>query len=194
MHRDRKNIRLPGWDYSGEGVYFITICCYERESFFGRLIDDKIILSEIGEMASGFWKEIPEHFNHVRLDEFVIMPNHIHGILILDYSLIGKYNTMRESPVGTRHGVSLQSYNINTVGSCHGMTLQPNGFHKSSNPVKNSISVIINQYKSSLKRWCNKNGHNSFRWQSRFYDHIIREEDSIDLVREYIRSNPKNWL
>ncbi|MBI5008202.1 MAG: hypothetical protein HZB98_00790, partial [Bacteroidia bacterium] len=124
MHRDRKNIRLPGWDYSGEGVYFITICCYERESFFGRLIDDKIIFSEIGKMASGFWKEIPEHFNHVRLDEYVVMPNHIHGILILDYSLIGKYNTMRESPVGTRHGVSLRSYNINTEGSCHGMTLQ----------------------------------------------------------------------
>ncbi len=97
MHGDRKQIRLPGWDYSAEGVYFITICCYDRESFFGRLIDKKMIFSEIGEMASGFWKEIPEHFNHVKLDEFVVMPNHIHGILILDYSL---------------------------VGTCHGMTLQ----------------------------------------------------------------------
>jgi len=82
-----------------------------------------MILSVIGEMASRFWKEIPEHFNHVRLDEFVIMPNHIHGITILDYSLVGKRNIMHESPVGTRHGVSLQSTNINNVGSCHGMTL-----------------------------------------------------------------------
>ncbi len=178
MNGDRKHIRLPGWDYSSEGVYFITICCNDRESFFGSLIDNKMILSAIGDMASRFWKEIPEHFNHARLDEFVIMPNHIHGIIILDYSLIGKPNIMHESPVGTRHG----------------MTLRQDGINKFSNPVKNSISVIINQYKSSLKRWCNKNGNNSFKWQSRFYDHIIREEDSIEQVREYIRSNPKNWL
>jgi REP element-mobilizing transposase RayT len=194
MHGDRKHIRLPGWDYSTEGVYFITICCHDRESFFGRLIDNKMILSVIGEMASRFWKEIPEHFNHVRLDEFVIMPNHIHGIIILDYSLVGKRNIMHESPVGTRHGVSLQSNNIINVGSCHGMTLRQDGINKFSNPVKNSISVIINQYKSSLKRWCNKNGYNSFKWQSRFFDHIIRDGNSFDQIREYIRSNPKNWL
>jgi len=128
-------------DYSTEGVYFITICCHDRESFFGRLIDNKMILSVIGEMASRFWKEIPEHFNHVRLDEFVIMPNHIHGIIILDYSLVGKRNIMHESPVGTRHGVSLQSNNIINVGSCHGMILRQDGINKFSNPVKNSISV-----------------------------------------------------
>jgi REP element-mobilizing transposase RayT len=194
MHGDRKHIRLSGWDYSAEGVYFITICCYERESFFGRLIDNKMILSEIGEMASRFWKEIPEHFNHVKLDEFVVMPNHIHGLLILDYSLAETGNIMRVSPVGPRHGVALQSTNINNVGSCHGMTLQRNESNQFSKPIRNSISVIINQYKSSLKRWCNKNGNNSFKWQSRFYDHIIREGDSIEQVREYIRSNPKNWL
>ena len=124
MHGDRKHIRLPGWDYSTEGVYFITICCNDRESSFGRLIDNKMILSVIGEMASRFWKEIPEHFNHVRLDEFVIMPNHIHGIIILDYSLVGKRNIMHESPVGTSHGVSLQTNNVINVGSCPGMTLR----------------------------------------------------------------------
>ena len=166
MHGDRKHIRLSEWDYSSEGVYYITICCREREAFFGKLIENKMILSEIGEMASFFWKEIPEHFNHVKLDEYIVMPNHIHGILILDYSL-----------VGTRHG----------------MALQRNGTNQFSKPIKNSISVIINQYKSSLKRWCNQNGFKSFQWQSRFYDHIICEENSIDQVREYIRSNPTNW-
>lgn len=141
-----------------------------------------MILNELGKMASLFWKEIHEHFSHVYIDEYVIMPNHIHGILILDYSA-----------VGTRHGVSLQSNNGDYVGPCHGMALPGNGINKFSKPVKNSVSVIVNQYKSTLKRWCNKNGYVSFQWQSRFYDKIIWNENSMDEVRYYIRDNPRNW-
>jgi putative transposase len=183
MHGERKHIRLSDWDYSSEGVYFITICCHDRESFFGRLIDKKMVISEIGKMAFQFWKEIPEHFYHVRIDEFVVMPNHIHGILILDYSL-----------AGTRHGVSLHNTSNINVGPCHGMALHRNGTNQFSKPVKNSIPVIINQYKSTLKRWCNQNGFKYFRWQSRFYDHILRSEFSMNQVREYIITNPRNWL
>jgi len=147
-----------------------------------------MIFSELGSIASQYWLEIPQHFPHVKLDEFVIMPNHIHGILILDYSL-----------VGTRHGVSLQSTPNDIVGSCHGMTLpskhepkqQVNQFARS---IKNSVSVIINQYKSSVKRWCNKNGLVLFNWQTRFYDEIIHNESSIDGIREYIHNNPENWI
>ena len=125
-----------------------------------------MILNELGTTASSFWKEIPEHFSHVYLDEYVVMPNHIHGILILDYA---------------------------DVGPCHGMALQGNGINKFSKPVKNSVSVIVSQYKSTIKRWCNKNGYDSFQWQSRFYDKIIWNENSIDEVRNYIRLNPRNW-
>jgi putative transposase len=155
--------------------------------FFGEIIDKKMILNELGKMASSFWKEIHEHFPHVFLDEYVIMPNHIHGILILDYSV-----------AGTRHGVSLPTNYYGDVGSCHGMTLhgmtpRGNGLNKFSKPVKNSVSVIVNQYKSTLKRWCNKNGYVSFQWQSRFYDKIIWNENSMDEVRYYIRDNPRNW-
>jgi len=139
-----------------------------------------MILNELGTTASSLWKEIPQHFSHVYLDEYVIMPNHIHGILILDYSA-----------VGTRHGVSLQLNIGGNVGPCHGMALQDNGINKFSKPVKNSVSVIINQYKSTFKRWCNKIGYDSFQWQSRFYDKIIWNENSIDDVRDYIRMNPR---
>lgn len=62
-----------------------------------------------------------------------------------------------------------------------------------SKPLRNSVSVIINQFKSSVKRWCNKNGYNHYQWQTRFYDHILHNEDSIDRIREYIGNNPKNW-
>jgi REP element-mobilizing transposase RayT len=166
VNRERKSIRLSDWDYSSEGIYFITICCFEKKMFFGEIVDKKMILNELGKLASLFWREIHEHFSHVYLDEYVIMPNHIHGILILDYS---------------------------AVGPGHGMALQGNGINKFSKPVKNSVSVIVNQYKSTLKRWCNKNGYDSFQWQSRFYDKIIWNENSMDEVRYYIRMNPRNW-
>jgi len=184
---DRKNIRLHDWDYSSNGTYYITICCYNRELFLGSIDKHKVIYSEIGKIALQYWMEIPFHFAHVKLDEFVIMPNHVHGIIVLDYSL-----------AGPRHGVALHIHNDDQVGSCHGMTLprEPainQNINKFSNPVKNSVSVIINQYKSSVKRWCNKNGFNQFCWQSRFYDMIVHNENSLDDIRMYIISNPKNW-
>ena len=78
-----------------------------------------------------------------------------------------------------------------TLHSKHESNKNINQFSK---PVKNSVSVIINQYKSSVKRWCNKNGFDQFQWQSRFYDQILHDENSIDMIREYIYNNPKNWI
>jgi len=189
MSGERKNIRLKDWDYSKEGCYFLTICCKERQSFFGRIENNKMLLSEIGSIASQFWMEIPNHFAHTRVDEFVVMPNHLHGIIILDYS-----------HVGSRHGVTLQSTHDYSVGPCHGMAYQNHGMslpiqntNQFSKPLKNSVSVIINQFKSSVKRWCNKNGFANFEWQSRFYDQIIHDESSIQNIRRYINNNPANW-
>ncbi|GIW64820.1 MAG: hypothetical protein KatS3mg092_0753 [Patescibacteria group bacterium] len=118
-------------------------------------------LSKIGEIAEKFWLQIPKHFSNVYLDEFVIMPNHIHGILIIKNKNVNNDN--------------------NNVETCHGMSLQndkfsqKNQFNKFSKPIKNSLSMIINQYKSAVKRYTNKQKIN-FHWQSRFYDHIIRNE------------------
>jgi putative transposase len=172
MNHERKTIRLQNWDYSSEGIYYITICCLDRKSFFGEVRDHAMILSEIGSTASQYWLEIPNHFPHVKLDEFVVMPNHLHGLLILDYSF-----------VGTRHGVVLLQSDKNTYQKVS----------QFSKPKKNSVSVIINQYKSSVKRWCNRNGYKYFQWQARFYDQIVRDEISIENIREYVYNNPKNW-
>ena len=103
------------------------------------------------------------------------------------------------SLVGPRHGVALHIDPGVDVGSCHGMTLpnKPKSNQNSpqfSKPVKNSVSVIINQYKSSVKRWCNQKDFNYFQWQSRFYDQILNNDNSIDSIREYILNNPKNWV
>jgi putative transposase len=155
---ENKQIRLKNWDYSSSGVYYITICCADKQPFFGKIKDGSVQFSEIGEVAKNFWVEIPNHFKHVELDAFIIMPDHLHGILIL----------------------------MNTIEN-RDRPFQKNEFSK---PVKNSLSVIINQYKSSVKRWCNKNGHLRFEWQSRFYDHIIRDDQSFDEIRHYILTNP----
>jgi len=132
-------------------------------------------LSEIGKIAKKYWLEIPKHFKNTRLDEFIIMPNHIHGIIVIEYK-INKIKIINN--VETRHGVSLQK--------------NENNFNQFSKMVKNSISSIINQFKSSVKRYANKN-QIPFHWQPRFYDHIIRNEKSLDEIRQYIKTNPLKW-
>ena len=94
----RKPIRLKNWDYSSPGYYFVTICTKDHQHFFGVVVDNKMQLSQIGKIAENCWQEIPHHFQHVKLDEFIFMPNHVHGILIL---------TDTHKGVGTPHVVSL---------------------------------------------------------------------------------------
>jgi REP element-mobilizing transposase RayT len=166
LYKNRYRIestRLKNWDYSSFGYYFVTICTRNRECLFGNIVDGEIVLSEIGKIAKQYWLGIPNHFQNAKLDEFVIMPNHIHGIVIIDN-------------VETPHGVSLQQRQ-----------------NKFSKPIPGSLSMVINQYKSTVTRWCRKNGYNDFAWQSRFYDHIIRNENSLRKIREYINNNPMKW-
>ena len=85
--RERKKIRLKGYDYSQSGYYFVTICTKNREEWFGKVENETMRLSQFGEVAKNFWVEIPEHFKEVKTDEFSVMPNHFHGILILERDL-----------------------------------------------------------------------------------------------------------
>ncbi len=172
----RKSVRLKGYNYSQEGKYFITICTKNRECFFGKIANGKMKLNNIGRIAVKYLQEIPNHFPHVEIGEFVVMPNHVHCILVVG-SRVGT------SPVGTRHVVSQQGRDI----TCDVPT---NQFSK---PISGSVPVIIQQYKSSVKRWCNKNDHKYFQWQSRFYDHIIRDEQCYQTISNYIFNNPVKW-
>jgi len=160
-----ESTRLEEWDYSSSGYYFVTICTNNMECVLSRITDGKVVLTGIGNIAKRLWLEIPEHFKNVELDEFIIMPNHMHGIVI-----------------------------INNVETCHGMSLQKNSnVNKFSKPISGSLAMIINQYKSSVARICRKNGYNKFAWQPRFYDHIIRNEKLLQKIREYIHNNPLKW-
>jgi len=162
-----KSARLKNYDYSQNGMYFVTICTKDREEFFGEIKNGKMILSGVGKIANAYWQEISKHFPFVKLDKFVVMPNHFHGIIEICNS--------NHLPVETPNlGVSTIIATKNWKSGC--------------------LGAIINQY----KRICtitikNQNPHIYFRWQSRFYDHIIRDGILLNKIREYIEINPKMW-
>jgi putative transposase len=156
--------RLKNWDYSSPGYYFVTICTREKYPYFGEIKNGEMVLSEIGVIAQNCWLEIPNHYPFVTLDEFIIMPNHMHGILIINTHY-----------VETGHGLSLPEHRANQFG-----------------PQRNNVGIIIGNFKSSVKRICNQKGLYFF-WQTRYYDHIIRNEQSLNQIRFYIQTNVVNW-
>lgn len=161
--KDKKQYRLPGYDYSGDGYYFITICTRNREHFFGKVMDGRMRLSPIGKIAKYHWRKIPKRFSGIHLDEFIVMPNHLHGIIIIDNCRNAPCrNAPRRVP-----------------------TIRP--------LIKNSLSSIINHYKGAVKNDCKRKGFEYFNWQSRFYDHIIRNEKSLANIQKYIINNPLRW-
>ena len=180
-HRYRvESTRLRGWDYSSSGWYFITICARAHACFLGEVIEGGMRLSEIGRVAHDNWAQIPAHFTEVVLDEFVVMPNHIHGILAVDRAdSAGKRRATGVPKVETRDLVSLG---------------QPTGSANRFGPLQpGSLQTILQAFKSSVTRWCRKNEDNSFSWQAGSYDHIIRNEESLGKIREYIINNPLKW-
>lgn len=164
--RRRKQIRLKEYDYSQPGEYYVTICTKDRVHCFGEVMNEEMNLSMIGEIADRCWKELPGHFLNIELDEFVVMPNHIHGIvLILD------------NP-GSRDVRS----NIPT-----------DNYHSRISPKRGSLGVIVRAYKAAVTTLCRRNGIHDFGWQSGYYDHVIRDEKSLMRIRDYIAANPQRW-
>jgi REP element-mobilizing transposase RayT len=157
--RQRKIIRLRDYDYANPGEYFVTICTYNRECFLGDVREGEVKLTFMGEIAQQCWLDIPKHFSNVELDEYAIMPNHVHGIIIIKES-----------------GRDVQ-LNVPTRLS----------------PRKGTISVIIRTYKAAVTTICRRNGWNYFRWQTRFYDRIIRSDKELENIRDYIVNNPMRW-
>ena len=155
--------RWQDWDYGWNGAYFITICTKNRIHYFGKVINGKMQLSYVGVVANILWYETKHHANHLELGEFVVMPNHIHGILILN----NDDNQRRDK-------ACLVSTNTDTA------TNDPTiGQQRWQNQGKNTISSIVGGYE--------------FAWQSRFHDYVIRNDIAYDRIVKYVRHNPQNW-
>jgi putative transposase len=172
------SIRLPAWNYASNAGYFVTICTDGKKCFFGEVVQGEMHLSAIGEIAHKLWYEIPNHFSNCQIDSFCVMPNHIHGILVI--------NQIREDAMNLR---TQEEDAMNRVS-----TSQRGGVTGLFNPMlyKNSLSKIIRWYKGRCSFEINQI-YEGFRWQERFHDNIIRNEFALDRIRQYIINNPINW-
>ena len=210
--------RLQNWDYGSNGAYFVTICTQNREHFFGEISDGQMHLNEIGRLAEKFWSEIPVHFPFIELGNFVIMPNHVHGILIINRELKTDIDTVTGidtvTDIDTVTGIDTVTDIVETrliaslqypLPENHSLPenhplpenqnppKQPGGFAGNKNPMfHENISRIIRWYKGRCSFEIRKI-HADFAWQSLFHDHIIRDAQSFVHIQNYIESNPKNW-
>ncbi|MXO03194.1 transposase [Flavobacterium sp. HBTb2-11-1] len=183
------SIRAKWWDYGWNGAYFITICTQDRKHYFGEIQNNKMILSEVGIIADLLWHQIPMHHKNVELGDFVVMPNHIHGILIIDKQL-DNINVDNMDNVETGHALSLPS--IQMLQTSSSVEFQKPGLKRFQNIGKNTISSIVGSYKSAVTKHANRLGY-THQWQKLFYDNIIRDNNQYQRISDYIVSNPENW-
>ena len=171
--------RLQNWNYGWNAPYFVTICTQNRECYFGDIVDGKIQLSEIGEMAQKYWMEIPQQFPFVQLGAFVVMPNHVHGIIIIDKPDDGRDDDCTDA--------------INRVSTDNPTPKKQGGISGNKNPMLNeNLSLIIRWFKGRTSFECRKI-HADFAWQPRFHDHIIRNNISFEKIQSYIIENSLKW-
>jgi len=190
--------RLQDWDYRRDSAYFITICTQNRENYFGEISYGvkEMKLSPVGVIADILWHEIKNHTTNAELGAFIVMPNHIHGILIINnFDNVKDPNTpdcnMKNvgTTVETLHATSPHPH---PHPHPHPPSHSPNRLMSDISPKEGSVSAIIRSYKSAVTRHAHRLGYN-FEWQTRFHDHIIRNQQSFHRITEYIIKNPKNW-
>lgn len=167
----RRSIRLKGYDYSQAGAYFVTIRTGQGECVLGNVVHGETKCSPIGKIAERFWHEIPEHFPYIELDEFKVMPNHVHGIILI-------------------WGDENQKAAIRRVVQLNDPT---RNYFSMISPKKKTLSVIVRTYKGAVTTRCRTNAFKNFKWQQNYYEHIIRNERSLNRIRAYIATNPQRW-
>jgi len=191
LGKQRKLNRWQGYDYSMPGYYYITICTHNRIPHFGEVIDGKMILNEIGEIVKKQWLWLAEHFDYIKLDEWVIMPNHFHGII----EIINE-NYFDCDNVGTgRDGKIFRNINFKITGN--GITVgngRDRSLHDPNNPKIKPLPEIIGAFKTTSSKLIHQfQNYLFFQWQKSFHDRVIREGDDLEGIRYYIQQNPARW-
>ena len=186
----RRSIRLKNYDYSKNGAYFITICCQNRECLFGKIENSAIILNDAGEMVQRIWNEIQTYYKGIDIDAFQIMPNHIHGIIFI----------IDVIPVGAGPRACPKTDRVRPDNCCREKEQHHRGQPQGVAPTKLSLSDCVHRFKTiTTKRYIDAVKNNSWKpfkgrlWQRNFYDHILRDENELNRIREYIRYNPMRW-
>ena len=209
---NRHSIRLKGYDYSRNGAYFITIVCQDRHHRFGEIVKGSMVLNDAGKMVQSVWRDLPKFYGGVFVDQSIIMPNHFHGIIVIN-------NTVGAAPCGYPDSSKTVIHNDVLLNMDHDVSLNMDhddsldvdnddlldvdntrGQARGPAPTAMSMSDVVHRFKSfTTHRYCNgvKMGLvQPFRkrlWQRNFYESIIKNEIMYDHIRAYIINNPRSW-
>jgi len=167
--RQRRSIRLQGYDYSQSGVYYVTVCTRERQCLFGAVMDGQMQLNAAGQILQSVWESLPQFYEGVESDAFVVMPNHVHGIIII------------RAAVGAIHESPLRS-----ASSTPSRILDRR---------RMLLSKIIGRFKMVSAKQINvqRDTPGVPVWQRNYYEHVIRDEETLRRIRQYIADNPAQW-
>jgi REP element-mobilizing transposase RayT len=179
----RKPLRLPGYDYSTPGYYFVTTCTQNMWEYFGKIENDKMILNDLGRIVAEQWLWLKQQYSYIELDEWVVMPNHFHGIIAIDCdpdtACIKPENNPANVPnVREGHDPFLRLGRLRLPGIIH--DVRP-------------LTEMIGAFKSTSSKIIHQKYNPEFQWQRSFHDHIIRDEESLNRIRQYVLDNPANW-
>jgi putative transposase len=167
----RRSIRLPAYDYASPGAYFVTICVRGGECLLGEVVDGEMRLNDWGRIASECWQAIPDHFDHIEPDAFVIMPNYVHGII----AIADTVGAQHAAPLPPPDPAPLRLLRTNVSGR--------------------SVGAIVRSYKSAVTKRINqlRDIPGVPFWQRNYWEHVVRNEASLNRIREYIENNPACW-
>jgi len=168
----RRSIRLRGYDYSQPGTYFVTICTHEKRKLFGDIVNDEMDLNESGKVAQWIWKAIPQYYPCIKLDQYVVMPNHVHGILI---NIGDKSHAKLSQAEDGKHIESAQLLPMPMSGP-------------------STLGQIIRKFKALTTYYIHAGGIDEFAWQERFYDEVVTNISALEYIRRYIINNPASWI
>jgi putative transposase len=182
----RRSIRLKGYDYSSAGSYFITICTYQRECLFGEISNGEMQLNQYGQIVQLHWQNLPKYHPRLQLDEFVVMPNHMHGILVLKDNRDVFHDRNDGVGAGLVDKFSVEKQKL----SAKPAPTVDTGIERDR-----GISEIIRGFKTFSARRINQIRHKPGIpvWQRNYYEHIVRDESSFQKIRQYIQTNPIAW-
>jgi REP-associated tyrosine transposase len=164
----RRSIRIKEYDYAQPGGYFVTIVTYQRNCIFGNIVNEETQLNAFGKIADECWRAIPDHFPNVELGAYIVMPNHVHGIIVI--------NDRADASASARRG-----------------TIYRAPTEQFGKPIIGSIPTIIRTFNAAVTRRIGRELNATGIWQRNYYEHVIRNHEDWDRIHRYIESNPSMW-
>jgi REP element-mobilizing transposase RayT len=180
----RRSIRLQGYDYSQNGAYYVTLCTQNRECLFGEIVNGEMILNEYGKMVEQCWNNLSNHYDNIELDAYVIMPNHFHGIILIT-DTVDNVGAIHELPL---HELPLHESPLQ-------LPLHESPIQSPQQRRKMLLPKIVGRFKMNSAKQINqmRNTPGISVWQRNYYEHIIRNDKSLENIRNYIINNPSEW-